>query len=168
MGIRSLLAMALVDGAFVCLRRLDAAAALRLISRERVTNLYLVPTLYHDLVSHPGFAAADTSSVRKVGFAGAEMPDGLLKRVETAFQPELFVNHYGSTEIYTFTIEPQAAAKPGSAGKAGFNQRIRVVKFGARALHETAAVGEEGEIIADRSVPTSRAEARTIRLDGTA
>ena len=45
MGIRSLLAMALVDGAFVCLRRFDAAAALRLISRERVTNLYLVPTL---------------------------------------------------------------------------------------------------------------------------
>jgi 2-furoate---CoA ligase len=67
---------------------------------ERVTNLYLVPTLYHDLVSHPDFAAADTGSVRKVGFAGAAMPDGLLKRVETAFQPELFVNHYGSTEIY--------------------------------------------------------------------
>jgi 2-furoate---CoA ligase len=42
MGIRSLLAMALVDGAFVCLQRFDAAAALRLIGRERVTNLYLV------------------------------------------------------------------------------------------------------------------------------
>jgi acyl-CoA synthetase (AMP-forming)/AMP-acid ligase II len=59
--------MALVDGAFVCLRRFDAEAALRLIGRERVTNLYLVPTLYHDLVSHPGFAAADTGSVRKLG-----------------------------------------------------------------------------------------------------
>ena len=149
MGVRSLLAMALVDGAFVCLPRFDAAAALRLIGRERVTNLYLVPTLYHDLVSHPGFAAADTGSVRKVGFAGAAMPDGLVKRVEAAFQLELFVNHYGSTEIYTFTIEPQAAAKPGSAGKAGFNQRIRVVRHGAGAPHETVAVGEEGEIIAD-------------------
>jgi hypothetical protein len=71
MGIRSLLAMALVDGTFVCQPRFDTAAALRLIARERVTNLYLVPTLYHDLVSHPDFAAADTSSVRKVGFAGA-------------------------------------------------------------------------------------------------
>jgi hypothetical protein len=39
------------------------------------------------------------------------MPDGLLKRVETAFQPELFVNHYGSSEIYTFTIEPQARGR---------------------------------------------------------
>ncbi len=46
MGIRSLLAMALIDGVFVCLRRFDAAAALWLIGRERVTNLYLVPTLW--------------------------------------------------------------------------------------------------------------------------
>jgi hypothetical protein len=36
-----------------------------------------------------------------------------------AFRPELFVNHYGSSEIYTFTVEPRAAAKPGSAGKPG-------------------------------------------------
>ena len=149
MGIRSLLAMALVDGAFICLPRFDAAAALRLIGREQVTNLYLVPTLYHDLVSHPDFAAADTSSVRKIGFAGAAMPDGLLKRVEAAFRPELFLNHYGSSEIYTFTIEPQAAAKPGSAGRAGINQRIRVVKLGAATADEIAAIGEEGEIIAD-------------------
>jgi 2-furoate---CoA ligase len=141
--------MALVDGVFVCLRRFDAAAALWVIGRERVTNLYLVPTLYHDLVSHPDFAAADTGSVRKVRFADAAMPDGLLKRVETAFQPELLVNHYGSSEIYTFTIEPQAAAKLGSAGKAGINQRIRVVELGAGAPDETAVVGEEGEIIAD-------------------
>ena len=149
MGIRSLLAMALVDGTFVCLPRFDAAAALRLIGRERVTNLYLVPTLFHDLVSHRGFATADIGSVRKVGFAGAAMPDGLLKRVAAAFQPELFVNHYGSTEIYTFTVEPQAAAKPGSAGKAGISQRIRVVRLGAGAPDETVAVGEEGEVIAD-------------------
>ena len=52
MGVRSLLAMALVDGCFVCLPRFDVPGALALIERERVTNLYLVPTLYHDLVTH--------------------------------------------------------------------------------------------------------------------
>ena len=149
MGVRSLLAMALVDGAFVCLPRFDAAAALRLIARERITNLYLVPTLYHDLIGHPDFAASDTSSVTKLGFAGAAMPDGLLKRVDAAFRPALFVNHYGSSEIYTFTIEPRAAAKPGSAGKAGLNQRIRVVRLGTDSPDARAATGEEGQIIAD-------------------
>jgi 2-furoate---CoA ligase len=146
MGVRSLLAMALVDGCFVCLPRFDARRALALIGRERVTNLYLVPTLYHDLISHPDFAAADTGSVTKLGFAGAAMPDGLLRRVDEAFRPQLFVNHYGSSEIYTFTIEPDARVKPGSAGRAGINQRIRVVRLGT---NEVAAVGEEGEIVAD-------------------
>lgn len=149
MGIRSLLAMALVDGCFVCLPRFDAASSLRLIAAERITNLYLVPTLYHDLVNHPDFSGKDVSSARKLGFAGAAMPDGLLQQIAAGFRPELFVNHYGSSEIYTFTIEPDAAAKPGSAGKAGLNQRIRVVRLGATDPAAHAETGEEGEIIAD-------------------
>jgi 2-furoate---CoA ligase len=148
MGVRSLLAMSLVGGAFICLRRFDAADALRLIATERVTNLYLVPTLYHDLAHHPSFPASDVGSVRKLGFAGAPMTDGLLKKLEAAFQPDLFVNHYGSSEVYTFTIDQNAPAKPGSAGRAGVNQMVRVVKLGAKSVDEQAAIGEEGEIIA--------------------
>ena len=148
MGVRSLLAMSLVGGAFICLRRFDPTEALRLIAADRVTNLYLVPTLYHDLLHHPAFAQTDTSSVRKLGFAGAPMTDGLLNKLQAAFRPDLFVNHYGSSEIYTFTIEPNAPAKPGSAGRAGINQMLRVVKLGAKSVDELAAPGEEGEIIA--------------------
>ncbi len=58
------------------------------------------------------------------------------------------MNHYGSSEIYTFTIDQNAPAKPGSAGRAGINQRIRVVKLGALSPDEIASIGEEGEIIA--------------------
>ncbi len=148
MGVRSLLASALIDGCFVCQPRFEVGGSLALIAGERITNLYLVPTLYHDLVSAPAFAATDTSSVRKLGFAGASMTDGLLKRLVEAFQPELFVNHYGSSEIYTFTIEPDAAAKPGSAGRAGINQTIRVVELGG-GPDAAAPIGAEGEIIAD-------------------
>jgi len=148
MGVRSLLAMSLVGGAFVCLRRFDVAHALALIEAERVTNLYLVPTLYHDLVHHPLFATRDVSSVHKLGFAGAPMTDGLLQTLQAAFNPDLFVNHYGSSEVYTFTIDQNAPAKPGSAGRAGINQMVRVVRLGAKSVDEIAAVGEEGEIIA--------------------
>ena len=149
MGVRSLLAMALIDGCFVCQPRFEAGVALALIARERLTNLFLVPTLYHDLLGHPDFGISDISSVRKLGFAGMPMTDELLRRLTEAFRPELFVNHYGSSEIYTFTIDDDAPAKPGSAGKAGINQRIRVVKLGAAAADASAAAGEEGEIIAD-------------------
>jgi len=148
MGVRSLLAMALIGGAFICLRRFDVEQALGLIDRERVSNLYLVPTLYHDLVHHKLFAESDVSSVRKLGFAGAPMTDGLLKMLQAAFKPDLLVNHYGSSEIYTFTIDQTALAKPGSAGRAGINQVVRVVKLGAQSVDDAAASGEEGEIIA--------------------
>jgi 2-furoate---CoA ligase len=148
MGVRSLLAMSLIGGAFVCLPRFDIGRALELIADERISNLYLVPTLYHDLVHDARFIKADVSSVRKLGFAGAPMTDGLLKELQAAFKPDLFVNHYGSSEIYTFAINQDAPAKPGSAGRAGINQRIRVVKLNAGSPDEAAATGEEGEIIA--------------------
>jgi 2-furoate---CoA ligase len=148
MGVRSLLAMSLIGGAFICLRRFEAAPALALIAAEKITNLYLVPTLYHDLIHNDLFPRTDVTSVRKLGFAGASMTDGLLKELAAAFKPELFVNHYGSSEIYTFTIDANAPAKPGSAGRAGLNQRIRVVKLNAAGPEDRAAVGEEGEIIA--------------------
>ncbi|MGO8911925.1 MAG: AMP-binding protein [Bradyrhizobium sp.] len=148
MGVRSLIAMSLIGGTFVCLPRYDTGRALALIEAERITNLDLVPTLYHDLVHAREFASADVSSVRKLGFAGASMTDGLLKTLNEAFRPDLFVNHYGSSEIYTFTIDQNAPAKPGSAGKAGINQEIRVVKLNARSAADLAAPNEEGEIIA--------------------
>jgi 2-furoate---CoA ligase len=148
MGVRSLIAMSLIGGTFVCLPRYDTGRALALIEAEKITNLYLVPTLYHDLVYAREFANADISSVRKLGFAGAPMTDGLLKTLNDAFRPELFVNHYGSSEIYTFTINQNATAKPGSAGKAGINQQVRVVRLSAQSAADVAGPGEEGEIIA--------------------
>jgi 2-furoate---CoA ligase len=140
--------MSLIGGTFVCLPRFDAGRALELIGAEQITNLYLVPTLYHDLLHHPGFAQADVNSVRKLGFAGAAMTDGLLQALTEAFRPKLFVNHYGSSEIYTFTIDQDAPKKPGSAGRAGINQLVRVVKLGAASPDDTAPAMQEGEIIA--------------------
>jgi 2-furoate---CoA ligase len=148
MGVRSLIAMSLIGGTFVCLPRYDTRQALAIIAAEKITNLYLVPTLYHDLVHHPDFAETDVSSVRKLGFAGASMTEGLLKKLDQSFKPDLFVNHYGSSEIYTFTVDQDAVAKPGSAGRAGINQHVKVIKHKAVSVDEVAGVGEEGEIIA--------------------
>lgn len=148
MGVRSLLAMSLIGGLFVCLPRFDVPGALALIERERVSNLYLVPTLYHDLVHHPDFARTDVSSVRKLGFAGAPMTDGLLQKLSAEFRPDLFVNHYGSSEIYTFSIDQKATRKPGSAGRAGLNQMLRVMRLSSSDPNDCAAIGEEGEIAA--------------------
>lgn len=148
MGVRSLIASSLIGGTFVCLPRFDAGKAIDLIEAEKITNLYLVPTLYHDVYHHPAFSSDRVRSVTKLGYAGASMTDGLLHKLDDAFKPDLFVNHYGSSEIYTFTIDQKATAKPGSAGRAGINQMIRVVKLNANHPDDLAQTGEEGEIIA--------------------
>jgi 2-furoate---CoA ligase len=149
MGVRSLLAMALIDGTFVCVRRWNAGLSLKAIVEHEITCLYLVPTLYHDLLADPDFSRFDISRVKKLGFAGASMNDGLLKRVIDAFEPELFVNHYGSSEVYTCSIDQNASRKPGSAGRAGINTRLRIVALDASTPHVPVAPRVEGQIIAD-------------------
>lgn len=148
MGVRSLLSMSCISGCFVCLPRFDISEAFALIAAERISTLYLVPTMYHDLIHHLDFPKSDVSSIRRIGFAGAPMTEGLLRAVEEAFAPELFVNHYGSSEIYTFSVEQRAPEKPGSAGRAGLNQEIRVIAIGEMDAQARTPAGVEGEIIA--------------------
>jgi 2-furoate---CoA ligase len=149
MGVRSLLAMAMVDGLFVCVPKFDSGDAVRWIEQEHLTCLYLVPTLYHDMLAWHAKNGGNLSSVTKLGFAGAPMHDALLQRLNETFKPELFVNHYGSSEVYTFSIDQDATRKPGSAGRAGINTRLRVVKLNTANPDDLAAVGEEGQIIAE-------------------
>jgi 2-furoate---CoA ligase len=126
MGIHSLLAASVVGGCFVAQPTWDSQFALELIEREHVDSLYLAPTLYYDLVHAPRAGDADTSSVRAVAYAGAPMTGALVEQVDAAFEPEIFVNHYGSTEIYTFAVHRDQRAKPGCAGRPALNARLRL------------------------------------------
>jgi 2-furoate---CoA ligase len=130
MGMHSLLAMSVTGGCFVCQPRWDAEEALRIVERERLTSLYLAPTLFHDLVTHPACARADLSSVEALAYAGAAMTTALVERCVAAFAPRVFVNHYGSTEIYTFSVHRDQAAKPGCAGRASLNAQLKLVPPG--------------------------------------
>ena len=152
MGIHSLLAVSLVGGCFVAQPEWDAEAALRLVQEERITSLYLAPTLFHDLVHHPRLRDYDTSSVRAIGYAGAAMTGALAEKVAAAFDPEIFVNHYGSTEIYTFSIHRDQRAKPGCAGRAALNARLRLVRPEPDAgPDDVVTPGEDGQIICEMS-----------------
>ena len=153
MGVRSLIAMAMLNGTFVAMPRWNPQDALRILEDERITNLYLAPTLYYDLLSQPAIDRSDLRALRKIGFAGAPMTPALVERCFTRFEPDIFVNHYGSTEIYTFTINDDLRRKPASAGRAGFNERIRVVRDRASGPHALCAPNETGEIVADLGSP---------------
>jgi 2-furoate---CoA ligase len=135
MGMHSLIAMHLVAGCYVCQPEWDAEAALALIERERISSLYLAPTLYHDLVWHPRLRDYDVSSVETLAYAGTAMTGALVERCVEAFSPRLFVNHYGSTEIYTFSVQRDQRAKPGCAGRPALNARLRLGESGEILCH---------------------------------
>jgi len=151
MGIHSLTSMAAVNGCFVCQPEWSVAGALRLIAAERLTALYLIPTLYWDLVHAPELAQTDVASVRKLAYAGAPMLEPLIEECAKAFQPDVFVNHYGSTEVYTFSVAPDVRRKPGCAGRAGLHGELRVVVASAERRvgpDEAVPPGTKGEVIA--------------------
>jgi 2-furoate---CoA ligase len=151
MGIHSLTSMAAINGAFVCQRDWSATAALALIARERLGALYLIPTLFYDLVHAPELSRTDVSSVRKLAYAGAPMLAPLTEACVKAFAPDVFVNHYGSTEIYTFSVRPDVHQKPGCAGRPGVHSTLRVVTASTERRvgpDEIVAAGDKGEIIA--------------------
>ncbi len=151
MGIHSLTSMAAVNGCFVCQPDWSPAGALARVEAERISALYLIPTLYYDLVHAPELRHADVSSVGKLGYAGAPMSTALTDACARAFQPRVFVNHYGSTEIYTFSVRSDVHAKPGCAGRPGRNGALRVVAASTDRRvgpDEIVPAGEKGEIIA--------------------
>jgi 2-furoate---CoA ligase len=150
MGVRSMIAMALLNGALVCLPDWRPAAAAQLIMDERLTSLYLVPTLYHDLVSLPDLGRYDLGSATTLGYAGAPMASTLTHDVARVFRPRKFLNHLGSTEVYTFTVCDRVLEKPTCAGRPGLFGRARIVRADPERRGSPEAVvprGETGELI---------------------
>jgi len=96
----------------------DAAYALELIERERVTTMMGVPANYLFMTEEPGFADADLSSLRLAIVGGAPMPVSLL--ATWAARGVDIVQGYGLTEAApnVLCLPPEdARRKAGSAGR---------------------------------------------------
>jgi len=147
MGMRSLLAASACGGLFCSQPEFRAEAALDVVERERLTSLYLAPTLFHDLVAAQREQPRDVSSVRALAYAGAPMAGVLVERCVETFAPHFFFNHTATTEIYTFTIHSDQRAKPGCAGRAALNARIRLVEpVEGASPDDVVAPGEVGQV----------------------
>ena len=155
MGVRIMLASAMLNGKLVCLPGFNAEAVIESVESERISSLFLVPTMFHDMLHHEASEGADLACLKRIGYAGMSMTSALTEAVLERLRPELFVNFYGSSEIYTFSVCGHLDRKPGCAGRPGVNQSLRVVSTDA-ALGDVGAVvgpGNTGEIIASMSSP---------------
>src|SRR5258707_8139766 len=156
MGMRTLLVTTFLNGKLVLLPNYEPQAALELLAQEEITSLYLVPTLYYDLVSRPQLDQYDLRALTKIGYAGAAMTSTLTQACFERFRPKVFVNHFGSSEVYTFTICSWLDRKPTCAGRPGFHEEIRIVTADPTRYvlpAEVVGTGIPGEVIVSLSSP---------------
>jgi len=133
-----------VGATLVIQRKFDAAEALELIERHRVTTTFMAPTLLHRLADEQGARPREVSSLRALMMSAAPCPYALKVRAEALFGRVLW-EFYGSTEtgVNTMLRPEDQLRKPGSCGTAMPGQEVRLV----RADGTEAAVGEPGELM---------------------
>lgn len=154
MGIRVIQATAFLSGTLVFPMASEPAAWAEAIRREGVTSLYAFPTFYQELLRQG--RDVHLQSVRRVAYAGATMPPGLTANVFEAVRPDVFVNHFGSTEIYTYTVCSWLDRKPGCAGRPGLHAEVRLITPDPdreAGVADTVARGERGELIVRMTSP---------------
>ncbi|HEV2373146.1 MAG TPA: acyl-CoA synthetase [Streptosporangiaceae bacterium] len=107
----------------------DAAGALRLIARHRVTHTHMVPTQFRRLLALPAGVreAHDVSSLRTVIHSAAPCP-GPVKRQMIDWWGPVIVEYYAATEGGGTVITAQEwLDRPGSVGRPWPHSEVRVV-----------------------------------------
>lgn len=156
MGMRIMLSMFLLNGTLILLREFDPNEACEILDKKQVTALYLLPSMYHEMVTLMDKNMYDFQSVRVIAYAGAPMTAKLIRRCQEVFQPTYFTNQYGSTEIFTYTICSDIVQKPGCVGKPGINQKVKIIEadiLRTKTENDEVKMGEIGEIIVSMDSP---------------
>lgn len=109
----------LTGGKIVFMYKWDAARALELIERERVTNFSGVPTMARELLLHPDWQTRDTASLQGMGGGGAPLQPDLVEKIDENLPTGAPSTGYGLTEtcgIVTANGSAFYLAKPSSCG----------------------------------------------------
>lgn len=124
----------------------DIPEILRRIERDRIGSLFLAPTVWVPLASHPDLAERDLSSLRKAQYGASIMPVTVLNRLRERYQELGFYNCFGQSEIgpLATVLRPEEhAERPSSCGRAVYFVETRVVDADGNDVPD----GEPGEVL---------------------
>jgi acyl-CoA synthetase (AMP-forming)/AMP-acid ligase II len=138
----------LVGATIVVQPKFDAATALDLIERHRITTAFMAPTLLHRLLDAQEAKPRDLASLRAIFLGAAPCPYALKARGE-ALLGQVLWEFYGATEtgINTVLRPEDQLRKPGSCGQAVPGQEIRLVGADGQDVPD----GEPGEFLVRNS-----------------
>lgn len=125
--------------------RFEPEAFLATLERERITHVYLVPTMMSRMLKLPADIRSkyDLSSVEFCVSTGSPWPHDLKVAMIEWWGP-VFWESYGATEIgfMTMVSSPEALAKPGTAGRMQMGGSVLILDPDGNRL----PAGEVGEI----------------------
>ncbi len=130
-------------GTLTLLPRFDAAGALDIIQRDKVTIFEGVPTMYAAMLHHPDADPGKAATLRVCVSGGASMPAEILRGFEEKFGC-MILEGYGLSEtspVASFN-HPDRPRKPGSIGTPVEGVQMRLVDEAGQDVPE----GEIGEI----------------------
>lgn len=113
----------------IILHHFDAKLVLETIQSEKVTVMFAAPTMWN-MILQKDLSQYDLSSLQYGLYGAASMAPALVKACDAKLNVSL-VQAYGMTEMgpaVTFLREHEQLSKVGSAGKAGYNHEIRIVR----------------------------------------
>lgn len=138
--------------ASLLLGRFEETELLQAIARERVTRLFMVPTMINRIVNHPQVRQYDLGSLRVVLYGAAPMAPALVEKAIAVFGP-ILVQGYGAGEtnsmVTVLTEQDHVDAlvhnpkRLASCGRSYSETEVRVVND----ANQDVKPGEVGEII---------------------
>ncbi|EHP42066.1 AMP-dependent synthetase and ligase [Cupriavidus basilensis OR16] len=134
-------ALFISGGTHVVIPAFTPLATLEAISRDRVTQITLAPTMLQMLLDwlkqHPGEAARlDMSSLKLIGYGASPISQTLLRQAQQTFPETDFAQGYGMTELAPLatvlgpeyhTEEAFASGKMRAAGKPHLCVEVKIV-----------------------------------------
>ncbi len=93
-------------GTHILTQKFDPLEALKVIQEEKVTRLYIIPTMVNAIMDLADFKKYDVSSMRILLIGGAPPPTGIIERTEEAFGC-LVHTGFGMTETCPLIAWPE-------------------------------------------------------------
>jgi len=123
--------------------RHDPVGVAEWIEAEQVAVISFVPTIFHELLTHPDVRPEALRTVTKARTGGAQVTDGLRALYQERFGQRL-CSSFAMTEVPTFATreDPSEPAVPGSLGRALPHVRVEIHDADDRPV----PIGTTGEI----------------------
>jgi len=130
---------------FVMIPSFDAEEAMRIVEKERVTILSIVPTIGRLILQLPHLESYDTRSLKMFFVTGEAFPMEVKKGLMEKFPHVKIVSYFASTEaaIVTSMMHENILAKPTSVGHLLPGVEVKIVDDEGKEV----PLGEVGEII---------------------